>query len=154
MFGFNRNDSEIYNPIRMIKDYISVLIVDDDADDRKLFEEAVKEIDERIKCITAKDGQYALELLKSRMDALPNLIFLDLRLPRFSGRKCLLELKKDIRLKHIPVIIYTTSREVQDSIELKNMGAVHFISKPNNPEEIYFILSSVLEEQWTDFYNN
>lgn len=136
-----------------MKDNISLLIVDDDADDRQLFEDAVKEIDDRIECIAAKDGQQALELLKNSLDHLPDLIFLDLRMPRFNGRRCLLEIKKDERLTHIPVIIYTTSREVQESQELKDMGAAHFISKPNNPEEIYFLLSFALEEQWNDFHN-
>ena len=136
-----------------MKDNISVLIVDDDADDRQLFEDAVKEIDERIECIAAKDGQQALELLKNSHGHLPDLIFLDLRMPRFSGRRCLLEIKKDKLLSHIPVIIYTTSQEVEESQELKDMGAVHFMSKPDNPEEIYFLLSFVLEEQWNSFDN-
>ena len=136
-----------------MKDNLSLLIVDDDADDRQLFVEAVKEIDTRIECIAAKDGQQALEMLKNSRDHLPDLIFLDLRMPRFNGRRCLLEIKNDERLRHIPVIIYTTSRELNESRELKDLGAVHFISKPNNPDEIYFLLSFALEEQWNEFYN-
>ena len=65
-----------------------------------------------------------------------------------SGRRCLEEIKKIQRLKHIPVFIYTTSREVQDAIELKSLGATHFISKPVNPEEIYYLISAVIEENW------
>lgn len=134
-----------------MKEHASILIVDDDADDRLLFADAVREIDERIECIAAKDGLQALELLH-RMDPLPDMIFLDLRMPRFNGKRCLLEIKKDAHLKHIPVIIYTTSREVEESKELKEMGAVYFISKPNNPEEIYFLLSCALEEQWSGMH--
>ncbi len=128
-------------------DRISVLIVDDDADDRKLFIEAVKEVDPYIECITAGDGQQALEVLRKPGSILPDFIFLDLRMPRYNGKRCLQEIKKDERLKHIPVIIYSTSREVEESQELKAMGAVHFISKPGNPEEIYYLVSFVLEEQ-------
>jgi CheY-like chemotaxis protein len=128
-------------------DRISVLIVDDDADDRKLFIEAVKEVDRHIECITAGDGQQALEILHKPGSKLPHFIFLDLRMPRYNGKKCLQEIKKDERLKHIPVIIYSTSREVEESQELKAMGAVHFISKPSNPDEIYYLVSFVLEEQ-------
>lgn len=130
-----------------MNDHISVLIVDDDADDRQLFIEAVKEIDHDIECFTANDGKQALDLLKDTGKPLPDFIFLDLRMPRYNGKKCLMEIKKDDRLKHIPVIIYTTSREVEESQELKSMGAVYFISKPSNPEEIYYIVSFVLEEQ-------
>lgn len=129
-----------------MKDKLSLLIVDDDADDRKLFVEAVTEVDENIECLTAKDGQQALELLRNSF-LLPDLIFLDLRMPRINGKKCLVEIKNDERLKHIPVFIYTTSKEVSESEELQKLGAVHFISKPSNHEEIYYIISFLLEEQ-------
>lgn len=130
-----------------MKHNLSLLIVDDDADDTELFIEAAKEIDETIECRTANNGQQALELLKNTAAPLPDFIFLDIRMPLLDGKKCLFEIKKDERLKHIPVIIYTTSREVEESKELKQMGAVYFISKPGNAEEIYYLVSFVLEEQ-------
>lgn len=130
-----------------MKSNLSLLIVDDDADDIELFIEAAKEIDENIECITANNGRQALELLKNNTSSLPDFIFLDIRMPVFDGKKCLLEIKKDERLKHIPVIIYTTSKEVEESKELRKMGAVYFISKPSNAEEIYYLVSFVLEEQ-------
>jgi len=125
-----------------------ILLVDDDADDRKYFLEAVAEIDPAIECATAKDGLHALELLRNPQFALPDFIFLDLRMPRYNGKQCLLQLKADERLKDIPVIIYTTSREIKESEELQSLGAVHFISKPSDPDEIFYVLSLVLEEQW------
>jgi DNA-binding NtrC family response regulator len=123
------------------------MIVDDDADDRKLFIDAVKEVNRHIECITASDGQQAREVLRKAGSALPDFIFLDLRMPRYNGKRCLQEIKKDEDLKNIPVIIYSTSREVEESQELKAMGAVYFISKPSNPDEIYYLVSFVLEEQ-------
>jgi DNA-binding NtrC family response regulator len=129
-----------------MKKKLSLLIVDDDPDDRAFFIEAAKEIDENIDCMTANDGQKALDLLRNSLAFLPDLIFLDIRMPLLNGKKCLLEIKKDERLKHIPVIIYTTSKVVEESIELKKMGAVHFISKPANADEIYYLLSVMLEE--------
>ncbi len=129
-----------------MKKQLRLLIVDDDPDDRTFFIEAAKEIDEHIVCLTANDGQKALDLLKTNLESLPDLIFLDIRMPLLNGKKCLLEIKKDPRLKHIPVIIYTTSKVVEESIELKKMGAVHFISKPANADEIYYLISVVIEE--------
>ncbi|MGZ5190738.1 MAG: response regulator [Flavisolibacter sp.] len=129
-----------------MKDNITLLIVDDDPDDKQLFIEAVKEFDPDISCYTASDGQQALELLHS-IDLMPDFIFLDLRMPRFNGKRFLVEIKKDEVFKKIPVIIYTTSREVEESKELKEIGAIYFISKPTNPEEIYYMVSFVLEEQ-------
>lgn len=137
-----------------MKKTIRLLIVDDDADDRKFFTKAVAEIDGTIECGTAKDGQQALELLKNPESPLPDYIFLDLRMPRISGKKCLLQIKADARLKNIPVFIYTTSREVEEAKELKEMGAMHFISKPTNPEEIYYVISLVLEEQSRRSHND
>ena len=127
-----------------------ILLIDDDADDRKYFIEAVKEIDAGIQCVTAKDGEQALALLQQPGFALPNFIFLDLRMPRVNGRQCLLQIKANERLKAIPVIIYTTSKEVQEAEDLQNIGAVHFITKPSDPNEIYYVLSLVLEERWSD----
>jgi CheY-like chemotaxis protein len=123
-----------------------ILLIDDDADDRKYFVEAVNEIDAEIECITAKDGQQALEFLNNTNALLPNYIFLDLRMPKINGRQCLMQIKADERLKHIPVIVYTTSREVEESEHLQRLGAVHFITKPTNTEEIYYVVSQVLEE--------
>jgi len=131
-----------------MKENIRILIVDDDEDDRQLFIESAKEVDENITCITANDGQQALEILKNKENALPDFIFLDLRMPRVSGRNTIEEIKKDTNLCDIPVIIYTTSRQLEDSDELKKMGAAHFVSKPVNPEEIYYLICSVIEQKW------
>lgn len=129
-----------------MKNSLSFLIVDDDADDSMLFIEAVREIDEAIECKTAKNGEQALKLLRNIEYPLPDFIFLDIRMPRLDGKKCLVEIKKDERLKNIPVIIYTTSRGVEESKELRAMGAFHFISKPRNADEIFYLISFVMEE--------
>lgn len=123
-----------------------MLIVDDDKDDCQLFTDSIREFDAEISCLVAQDGQLALNMLNGISGNLPSLIFLDLRMPRLSGKKCLIELKKNEATKDIPVIIYTTSRSLLESAELKQLGAAHFITKPTNPEEIYFLLSMVLEE--------
>jgi CheY-like chemotaxis protein len=131
-----------------MKENITIFIADDDEDDKKLFIESAKEVNKSINCLTASDGQEALRLLKDERTPLPDYIFLDLRMPRIGGKKCLEEIRKDKRLLHIPVFIYTTSKDVKDSAELKKNGAVHFISKPANPDDLYYILSVVLEEKW------
>ena len=124
-----------------------LLIIDDDAEDRALFIEAVREVDETIECQEINNGESALELLLNSQAILPDCIFLDLRMPRVSGKKCLVEIKKNKKLKDIPVYIYTTSKDVQESKELREIGAFHFISKPNNAEDIYFVISLALEER-------
>jgi CheY-like chemotaxis protein len=127
---------------------ITILLVDDDEDDRKLFFEAVKEVDDTILCVSAGNGQEALLYLKNMDNQLPDYIFLDLHMPGLSGQRCLEEIKKDARLAPVPVIVYTTSREVSESIALKKLGAVHFMSKPTLPDEVYYMVSFVLGEKW------
>ena len=126
---------------------LKLLLVDDDADDRRFFIEAALEINDKLECAVAKDGLHALQILTDESQTLPDFIFLDLRMPRYNGKRCLLEIKANERLKDIPVFIYTTSTDVKESTELKELGAVHFISKPRSTDEIYYILSVVLEEQ-------
>ena len=127
---------------------MTILLIDDDEDDRKLFFEAVREFDETITCVGSRNGQEALLYLKNEANPIPDFIFLDLRMPGLSGQKCLEEIKKDPRLVPVPVIVYSTSTDVKESIELKKMGAVHFMSKPESPDDIYYMVSVVLSENW------
>jgi DNA-binding NtrC family response regulator len=127
---------------------ITILLVDDDEDDRKLFFDAVREVDKTTKQISLSNGREALNYLKDEANDLPDFIFLDLRMHGISGQKCLEEIKNDSRLSAIPVIVYTTSGEVDESVALKKMGAAHFMTKPTSPDEIYYMLSVVLEEDW------
>lgn len=127
---------------------MTILFADDDEDDIKLFFEAAKEVDNTIVCIGMSSSKEALDYLKNVTNRLPDYIFLDLRMPGLSGQQCLMEIKKDPRLIPIPVIVYTTSKDVNESIALKKLGAAHFMSKPTSPEEVYYMVSSVLNEKW------
>ena len=128
---------------------LTIFLADDDPDDRALFIEALREVDSDIKCFTASDGQQALLFLQDPANEPPDYIFMDLRMPRMSGKKCVIEIRADNRLKDIPVIVYTTSDDVEDAKSLANTGATHFITKPENPEEIYYLVSQVISEKWT-----
>ncbi len=130
-----------------------LLIVDDDPDDRDLFIAAVREVEETMICISADNGQQALDLLQNTESPLPDFIVLDLRMPRYNGKKCLSLIKADNRLKNIPVFIYTTSNNVEESRELALMGACHFMTKPGNADEIYYLVSFILGEPWHMYTN-
>jgi DNA-binding response OmpR family regulator len=127
---------------------MTILLVDDDEDDRKLFIEAAKEFDSTITCLTASDGMEALWWLQDEARNVPDYIFLDLRMPGLSGEECLIEIKKASRMATVPVIVYTTSRDVQESVRLKQLGATHFMTKPFAPEDVYYMVAFVLGERW------
>jgi DNA-binding response OmpR family regulator len=127
---------------------MTILLVEDDEDDTILFFEAVRDFDPTITFAAAPSAEKALSWLRDLNNPLPGFIFLDLRMPGLSGRQCLVEIKKDPRLAPVPVIVYTTSKDVRESIVLKELGAAHFMSKPVSPEEVYYMVSFVLGEQW------
>jgi CheY-like chemotaxis protein len=108
----------------------TILLVDDDPDDREFFREAVTEIDDSLQCVLCSEGHHAFDILNGG-EELPDLIFLDMNMPRMNGRQCLLELKKNENWRNIPVIIYTTSKVREDRYFTEANGAVHFITKPS-----------------------
>ncbi len=123
---------------------ISFFLIDDDIDDREIFTLALKDIDSSIKYTTAKDGAEALDFIENNGNFIPNFIFLDLNMPRVSGKECLIEMRKIVRLQNIPIYIYTTSSSDRDKLELLNMGATGFITKPYTIKKLVEILSQII----------
>ena len=125
---------------------IDLLLVDDDEDDRDLFCLAMRDLDPAIRVTVAVDGEDALQMLSADKRYRPDFIFLDLNLPRITGKECLAQLKKTDHLRDIPVIIYTTSKLQEDQVETKKLGASHFITKPVKLTElndaVMFVLHS------------
>jgi CheY-like chemotaxis protein len=126
---------------------IDLLLVDDDEDDRELFCLAIRDLDPSIRVSIAVNGEEALSMLSIDKHYKPDFIFLDLNLPRVTGKECLAQLKKVNHLRHIPVIIYTTSKLEEDKAETKKLGAAHFITKPSKLTELNEALLFVLNHQ-------
>jgi CheY-like chemotaxis protein len=121
----------------------TVLLVEDDVDDQDIFKLAVDEINPGIQLMTASNGADGLELL-STMVPLPDIIFLDLNMPRVDGKEFLRQIKVLPDLSHIPVAIYTTSGSEPDKIETRNLGAHYFLTKPDRLQDIVEQLSTVI----------
>lgn len=124
----------------------SILIVDDDEDDRDIFLEALKNVDSSINCMSATNGEEALRILQNVKIPTPDVIFLDMNMPRMDGKECLTEIKKTEKLQHIPVIIYTTTSRTEDIEEMKRKGAVHFLTKPTEFDKISSEIKYVLNK--------
>jgi CheY-like chemotaxis protein len=124
------------------------LIIDDDEDDRELFCTAVDDVEPTIQCITADDGEDALRGLRYGRFPKPDLIFLDLNMPRLNGVQTLIELKKDCHLKDIPVVIYSTSKLERDKRETARLGAAGFITKPTALSELQVAITEILNDQF------
>ncbi|MET6997687.1 response regulator [Chitinophaga defluvii] len=123
--------------------YSSVLLIDDDVDDRMIFGEVLQEIAPGIIYNEAINGEDAL--LKLEADVLPDIIFLDLNMPRINGKQFLAEVQKMDHLKHIPVVIYTTSSHELDQRETRELGAAGFLTKPNSLKELNDALMDIIK---------
>src|ERR1043165_6075375 len=115
------------------------LLIDDDEDDRHLFSLAASEVG-GISSVTAQNQKEVKEVLKDGKD-LPDLIFLDLNMPVFSGWDFLDEFKNDARLKNVPVIIYSTSSSQRDIERSRSLKALCFMVKPDDFQELKRFLS-------------
>jgi len=121
---------------RDTSDSITILMADDDCDDRLMAEDAMREsrLGNTFRCV--EDGQELMDYLTRRgkyalQDApRPGLILLDLNMPRKDGRQALKEIKSDPDLRRIPVVILTTSKTEEDVLRSYDLGANSFITKP------------------------
>ena len=113
---------------------ISVLLVEDDPGDVRLTKEALREGKVYSTLHWAKDGVEALEFLRRQGPHAnaprPDIILLDLNLPKKDGREVLSEIKSDDQLKHIPVVVLTTSKAEEDILRSYDLHANAYVTKP------------------------
>ena len=130
---------------------VQILLVEDNPGDVRLTVEALKEAKVLNKLTVVKDGIEALSLLRRQGQhagaVRPDLILLDLNLPRKDGREVLAEIKADDNLKHIPVVILTTSQDEQDVLKSYNLYANCYITKPVDLDQFITVVKSI-EDFW------
>lgn len=113
---------------------IEVLLVEDDAADIELTQEAINSLNLELNLTVVRDGVEAMAYLRRQGDycdaQIPKLILLDLNMPRKDGREVLQEIRADDALKHLPVIVLTTSQADEDIVSSYRVGVNAFITKP------------------------
>ena len=114
----------------------NVMLIDDDEDDRMLFDMALQMADDRLTCITIDNCLEALGLLKS--GEAPDILFLDLNMPSMHGFDCLGLIKQSPlpQLQHIPVVIYSTSGYTVDIEKARELGACGYLKKQSDLEQL------------------
>ncbi|MDA8082167.1 MAG: response regulator [Nitrospiraceae bacterium] len=134
------NDRDMGRPI-------DILLVEDNPGDVRLTQEALKEARVRNDLHVVGDGVEALAFLRRQglyKDApRPDLVLLDLNLPKKSGHEVLTEIKSDDTLKRIPVVILTVSKDEEDIVKSYNLYANCFITKPVDLEQFLSIVKSI-----------
>jgi chemotaxis family two-component system response regulator Rcp1 len=131
--------------------FIQILMVEDNPDDIELTVEALKDARVPNRLTVVQDGEEALSYLRCRgkyAQALrPDLILLDLNMPRKNGRDVLREIKNDPKLKRIPVVILTTSQAEEDILHTYDLHANCYITKPMDFNQFLKVVRSI-EDFW------
>jgi len=113
---------------------LNLLLADDDKDDRFFFNKVLKELPIPTQLTTVEDGEKLMQYLSKNHQHLPHILFLDLNMPRKNGSECLTEIKKDPKLKDLPVIIYSTALHEDLADLLYEKGAHYYIRKTDITE--------------------
>lgn len=126
----------------------NIFLADDDADDRMLFEDALREICLLSKLTTVKDGLQLMLVLDITVPPPPDVIFLDLNMPKKNGFECLDEIKKTSKLKNIPIVIFSTSAEPEAVNKVYQQGAHYYMCKPGSFLLLKKAIKQVLAIDW------
>ncbi len=132
----------------MNTDFINICLADDDEDDRLFFTDAFDELKINTKVSTFKDGVELMDYLNHEDSVLPNVLFLDLNMPKKNGVECLLEIKKNEKLNDIAIAIYSTSSSEEHIEETFINGANIYIKKPSDFDDLKKVLSEVVTINW------
>ena len=131
----------------MLSQAKNIVLAEDDEDDSQFFEEALKSVTDPPSLIRAKDGVELTNLLQD-LFPLPDIIFLDLNMPRKNGAECLEEIRKKEALRHLPVIVLSTTstKNIVDAMYMS--GANLYIQKPNDFNLWKRAIAKVLNMDW------
>jgi len=127
---------------------MNIFIADDDQDDRTLFADALSEYPLYTQVTAVNDGVQLMAELYSG-NPLPDVIFLDLKMPMMDGFECLSDIRDVDSFQNIPVIIYSTSFLAEDIIRLREMGATLYLQKPSSYDDLKRVLHGCLENLGT-----
>jgi CheY-like chemotaxis protein len=125
---------------------LHVLLADDDEDDCLFFTEAHAQLTNPARLTTVNDGEELMQLLLQQTGPLPDVLFLDLNMPRKSGYDCLIEIKKHQRLRQLPVVILSTSFDRDVADRLIRSGAFRCVQKPVGYGQLTALIQHTLTE--------
>jgi CheY-like chemotaxis protein len=120
-----------------------LLNIDDDPEDLEIFYKAVKTVNPLAKCLLARDAKEALNILRDAI--IPDFIFLDIHMPLMDGKMVLSQLRENKKLETVPVIMYSTKINPEETEEYEALGASEFLSKHNDFRGLCNAIESLLK---------
>jgi CheY-like chemotaxis protein len=139
MFNIWKN----FNSLTMIK-LLNILFIEDDFIESMKFQRVLKTLELNHRIIEAGNGEEALSILTGK-EIIPDIILLDLNMPKVNGLEFLRILKNDEKLRYIPTIIFTTSSNHRDILECYTIGIAGYILKPLKYEDYQVIVKKTLD---------
>jgi CheY-like chemotaxis protein len=124
-----------------------ILLIDDDYDDIDIFCHALLKSNLPFYCISMSTVENALTFLENTLME-PEFIFVDIHMPVISGKECLKLLKANPKYKHIPIIIYSTTKLKTEIEEVYGLGADYFVTKPPTFELMVHVITRILTDNW------
>ncbi|MDR7211625.1 response regulator [Flavobacterium piscis] len=123
----------------------NLLLADDDEDDCDFFKEALEELLIPFSLSTVNDGAELMKFLSDKpVENLPDIVFLDLNMPRKNGLECLTEIKQNKKLQHLSVIIFSTSLNMDIVDIMYEKGAIYYIRKPGDYAKLKKVIGNAL----------
>jgi CheY-like chemotaxis protein len=136
-------------PVLTVPMVKSIIIADDDWDDQLMLKETISDHDFAPAVKTVSDGSQLMRMILT--EPLPDLILLDLNMPNKNGLECLAEIRSDIGLRNIPVVVLSTSKDIRDIESCYAKGANLFFSKPYTFGSLKTLVHSILKIDWVHF---
>ncbi|MBC7536168.1 MAG: response regulator [Ferruginibacter sp.] len=129
---------------------INILLADDDEDDCLFFQDALKELPVSTLLQTVSNGDQLMERLHDKQQFLPDLLFLDLNMPRKNGLDCLEEIKQHTDLNRLFIAIYSTSLQQHIVDKVHEIGAQYYICKPTSFSKLKNLIFQTIAFKETD----
>lgn len=132
------------------KTNLNILLAEDDIDDQFFFNKALMALPISTHLTTVHDGKELMDYLSENSEYLPDVLFLDINMPRKNGFECLFDIKQNEKLKDLPVVMFSTSypRDMNYERDMINtllkIGAYYFIRKPDDFNQLKLVISNAL----------
>lgn len=124
--------------------HLKILLADDDLDDCSFFKHAIEELPMSAHLTTVHDGEQLMHYLSDNQEHLPHVLFLDINMPRKNGLECLSEIKRNPKLKDIPVVMFSTSNSWDTINMLFKSGSHVYIHKPSDFAQLKQVIQHAL----------
>lgn len=122
----------------------NILLADDDADDCFFFKSALEKMELSTQLTTVYDGEELMKYLSENAEQLPDVLFLDINMPRKNGIECLSEIKQNAKLKNIPVVMFSTNKSQDTMSKLFKSGANIYVTKPGDFTELVQLIGHAI----------